>query len=109
IDPQTWFNSAELLEHQLLLLLQSLERKIVSQQLKLVRTHIKLGSFEDEPFHVDARLLSFPRREEQSLTMDLVKLSGVKLQEDGLAVPMERPFKAVVALYIALYVLNLLS
>ncbi|NWR93585.1 GSDA3 protein, partial [Furnarius figulus] len=104
----TWFDSAELLEDQLLLLLKSLEREIVPQQLKLVRTHITLGLFEG-PFRVDASLLSFPRQEEQSFTMDLVELSGVKLREDGSAVPIEQPFEAVAALYIALYVLNLLS
>ncbi|NWI53422.1 GSDA3 protein, partial [Calyptomena viridis] len=105
---QTSSNSAELLEDQLLLLLESMERKIVSQQLKLVSTHIPLGSFQG-PFHVDASLLSFPRKEEQSCTMALVELSGVKLQEDGSAVPMEQPFEAVAALYVALYGLNLLS
>lgn len=36
------------MEDQLLLLLESLERKIVSQQLELVRTHIPLGSFQGE-------------------------------------------------------------
>lgn len=35
----TCFNSAELSEDQLLLLLESLENRIVSQQLKLVREH----------------------------------------------------------------------
>ncbi|NWI87660.1 GSDA3 protein, partial [Pitta sordida] len=108
----TWFNSAELLEDQLLLLLQSLERKIVSQQLHLVSTHITLGSFEQisgAPFHVDARLLSFPQEEEQSWTMALVELSGVKLQEDGSAVPKNHSFEAVAALFVSMYVLNLLS
>ncbi|NWU87726.1 GSDA3 protein, partial [Onychorhynchus coronatus] len=105
---QSWFNSAELLDNQLLLLLESLERKIVSQQLKLVSTHITPGSSQG-PFRVDARLLSFPQREDQSLTMALVELSGVKLQEDGSAVPMEHPFEVVVALYVALYILSLLS
>lgn len=36
---QICFNSAELMEDQLLLLLESLEEKIVPQQLKLVREH----------------------------------------------------------------------
>ncbi|NXG12805.1 GSDA3 protein, partial [Sakesphorus luctuosus] len=99
---QTCFNSAELLDDQLLLLLESLQRKIVAQQLKLVRTHSTLGFFKGE-------LLSFPGQEEQSLTMALVGLSGVKLQEDGSAVPMEQPFEAVAALYVALHVLSLLS
>ncbi|NXY11147.1 GSDA3 protein, partial [Pteruthius melanotis] len=106
---QTQFISAELMEHQLLLLLESLERKIVSQQLELVRTHIKLGSFQGEPFHVDAALLSFPHKKEQVLTMALVELSGVQLQEDGSAVPRDQPFEAVAALFVVLYTLNLLS
>uniref|UniRef100_A0A8C3MNS6 Uncharacterized protein n=1 Tax=Geospiza parvula TaxID=87175 RepID=A0A8C3MNS6_GEOPR len=38
----------ELTEDQLLLLLESLERKIVSQQLNLVRTQVTLGSFQGE-------------------------------------------------------------
>ncbi|NXR74156.1 GSDA3 protein, partial [Pycnonotus jocosus] len=104
--------SAELMEDQLLLLLESLERKIVSQQLKLVRTHITLGSFQGEAgavFLVDAELLSFPHEEEQMLTIALVELSGVQLQEDGSAVPRDQPFEAVAALFVALYTLNLLS
>ncbi|NXC00927.1 GSDA3 protein, partial [Orthonyx spaldingii] len=104
------FISAELMEDQLLLLLESLERKIVSQQLKLVRTHIALGSFRgEEPFPVDAGLLSFPQEEEQELTMALVELGGVQLQEDGSAVPGDRPFEAMAALFVALYTLNLLG
>ena len=43
---QTQFISAELMEEQLVLLLESLERKILNQQLNLVRTHITLGSFQ---------------------------------------------------------------
>ncbi|NXJ28781.1 GSDA3 protein, partial [Dicrurus megarhynchus] len=109
----TQFISAELMEDQLLLLLESLERKIVSQQLELVRTHITLGSFQGdvgkEPFHVDAELLSFPHEEEQVLTTALVELSGVQLQEDGSAVPRDQPFEAMAALFVALYSLNLLS
>ncbi|NWV88152.1 GSDA3 protein, partial [Machaerirhynchus nigripectus] len=108
----TQFISAELMEDQLLLLLESLERKIVSQQLELVRTQITLGSFQGatkEPFHVDAELLSFPHEEEQRLTMALVELSGVQLQEDGSAVPRDQPFEAVAALFVVLYALNLLS
>ncbi|NXW75026.1 GSDA3 protein, partial [Hirundo rustica] len=98
--------SAELMEDQLVLLLESLERKIVSQQLKLVRTHITLGSFLGK---AGAMLLSFPHEEEQRLTMALVELSGVQLQEDGSAVPRHQPFEAVAALFVALYTLNLLS
>ncbi|NWV58438.1 GSDA3 protein, partial [Daphoenositta chrysoptera] len=102
----THFISAELMEDQLQLLLESLKRKIVSQQLKLVRTHITLGSFQGE---AGAMLLSFPLKEEQMLTMALVELSGVQLQEDGSAVLRDQPFEAMAALFVALYALNLLS
>ncbi|XP_041318875.1 gasdermin-A3-like [Pyrgilauda ruficollis] len=101
---------SELTEYQLLLLLESLERKIVSQQLNLVANLLK-HDLEDQMrhFHVDARLLSFPYKEEQMLTIALVELSGIQLQEDGSAVPRDEPFEAVAALFVALYALNLLS
>ncbi|NXK70339.1 GSDA3 protein, partial [Sylvietta virens] len=103
---QTQFISAELMDDQLLLLLESLERKIVSQQLMLVRTHITLGSFQGE---AGAMLLSFPHEDEQKLTVALVELSGVQLQEDGSAVPRDQSFEAMAALFVALYTLKLLS
>ncbi|XP_032934691.1 gasdermin-A3-like [Catharus ustulatus] len=100
----------ELMDDQLLLLLESLERKILSQQLKLVEKLLE-HDLEDKMciFHVDARLLSFPHKEDQLLTMELVELSGVQLQEDGSAVSLDQPFEAVAALFVALYALNLLS
>ncbi|NWV19618.1 GSDA3 protein, partial [Origma solitaria] len=103
---QTQFISAELTEDQLLLLLESLERKIVSQQLKLVRIRITLGSFQGG---WGLLLLSFPQKEQRGLTMALVVLSGVQLREDGSALPGYQPFEAVAALFVALYALNLLS
>ncbi|XP_063259853.1 gasdermin-A3-like [Prinia subflava] len=100
----------ELMEDQLLLLLESLERKIVSQQLKLVGNLLKHDlEYRMENFRVDAGLLSFPHAEDQKLTIALVELSGVQLQEDGSAVPTDQPFEAVAALFVALYALNLLS
>ncbi|KAM4884321.1 gasdermin-A3-like isoform 2-T2 [Sylvia borin] len=100
----------ELLEDQLLLLLESLERKIVSQQLKLVSNLLEHGLYKGKKrFHVDARLLSFQHEEDQWLTIALVDLSGVELQEDGSAVPTDQPFEAVAALFVALYTLSLLS
>ncbi|NXV64968.1 GSDA3 protein, partial [Molothrus ater] len=106
---QTQFISAELTEDQLLLLLESLERKIVSQQLNLVRTHSTLGSFQgEETFLVDANVL-FSQEEEQMLTIALVELSGVQLQEDGSVTPRDKPSEAVAALFVALYALNFLS
>ncbi|XP_074413453.1 gasdermin-A3-like [Zonotrichia albicollis] len=100
----------ELMEHQLLLLLESLERKIVSQQLKLVENLLKYDlEYEMEPFSVKARLLSFQHEEDQKLTIALVELSGVHLQEDGSAIPRDQPFESVAALFAALYALKLLS
>ncbi|XP_056368282.1 gasdermin-A3-like [Oenanthe melanoleuca] len=100
----------ELMDEQLWLLLQSLERKILTQQLKLVENLLDQDlAYTRSPFHVDARLLSFPHKEEQMLTMELVELSGVQLQEDGSAVPRDKPFESVAALFAALYALNLLS
>ncbi|NXQ69756.1 GSDA3 protein, partial [Quiscalus mexicanus] len=100
----TQFISAELTEDQLLLLLESLERKIVSQQLNLVRTHSTLGSFQGE-----AGDMLFSQEEEQMLTIALVELSGVQLQEDGSVTPRDKPSEAVAALFVALYALNFLS
>ncbi|XP_064492311.1 gasdermin-A-like [Pseudopipra pipra] len=101
---------AELLDNQLLLLLESLERKIVSQQLQLVGKLLDHDLKKvDMPFRVDASLLSFPQQEDQTLTMALVELSRVKLQKYGSAEPMEKPYEVVAALYVALYALSLLS
>ncbi|XP_075578722.1 gasdermin-A-like [Pelecanus crispus] len=100
----------ELKEDQLLLLLESLEEKIVSQQLKLVGNilehDIKRGK---GPFSMDTTLLSFSREEQQKLTFAMVEMSGVKLQKDGSAVCTGNAFPATAALYTSLYVLNLLS
>ncbi|XP_038018962.1 gasdermin-A3-like [Motacilla alba alba] len=99
----------ELTEHQLLLLLESLERKIVSQQLNLVANILEYDKVKRKgTFLVDARLL-LPHEEEQRLTIALVELSGVQLQEDGSIIPIDKPFEAMVALLVALYALNLLS
>ncbi|NXX96985.1 GSDA3 protein, partial [Centropus bengalensis] len=107
---QTCFNSPELTEDQLLLLLESLEEGIVSQQLKLVRTYtLHLPPNEGGPFCVDASLLSFPREKERKLTMAMVARSGVKLEEDGAVVCAEEAFSSMAALYASLYVLNVLS
>ncbi|XP_064492687.1 gasdermin-A-like [Pseudopipra pipra] len=102
---------AELLDNQLALLLESLERKIVSQQLQLVGKLLEHNlRTVATPFHVDASLLSFPQQEDdQTLTMALVEMSRVKLQKDGLAEPMEKPYEVVAALYVALYALNLFN
>ncbi|XP_054137643.1 gasdermin-A3-like [Melozone crissalis] len=99
----------ELTEDQLLLLLESLERKIVSQQLNLVANLLKHDlDKEKETFLVDASVL-FSQEEDQMLTIALVELSGVQLQEDGSAFPRDQSFEAIAALFVALYALNFLS
>ncbi|NXQ94841.1 GSDA3 protein, partial [Sagittarius serpentarius] len=105
----TCFNSAELMEDQLLLLLESLEEKIVSQQLKLVREHVSHWAQNEGVGEHYFNLLSFSQEREQILTIAMVEMSGVKLQKDGSAVCTEEAFSAVAALYVSLYVLNLLS
>nr|XP_009933676.1 PREDICTED: gasdermin-A [Opisthocomus hoazin] len=100
----------ELTEDQLLLLLESLEEKIASQQLKLVGSilehDIRQGK---EHFSVDASLLSFSREKEQKITIAMVEMSGAKLQTDGSGVCTEEAVSAIAALYVSLYVLSLLS
>ncbi|NXF53392.1 GSDA3 protein, partial [Oceanites oceanicus] len=103
---QTCFNSAELTEDQLLLLLESLEEKVVSQQLKLVREHASHLAQNEGARGV---VPSFSREKEQKLTIAMVEISGVKLQKDRPAVCTEETFSAVAALYVSLYVLDLLS
>ncbi|NXX57208.1 GSDA3 protein, partial [Scopus umbretta] len=110
VSVQTCFNSAELTEDQLLLLLESLEEKIVSQQLKLVENILEHDiEHMKGHFNVDASLLSFSREKEQKLTLAMLEISGVKLQKDGSAVCTGEAFSATAALYASLYVLNLLS
>ncbi|KAM6042357.1 gasdermin-A [Chlamydotis macqueenii] len=100
----------ELTEDQLLLLLESLEEKIVSQQLKLVKSILEHDiEHGTRRFSVDASLLSFARERDQKLTIALVEMSGVKLQKDGSAVCTEEAFSAAAALYTSLYVLDLQS
>ncbi|KAM6107919.1 gasdermin-A [Pterocles gutturalis] len=96
----------ELTEDQRLLLLESLEDKIVSQQLKLVGSILEHGKGR---FSVDASLLSFSREKEQELTIAMVEMSGVKLHKDGSAVCTEKAFSAMAALYASLYALSILS
>ncbi|NXW83561.1 GSDA3 protein, partial [Alopecoenas beccarii] len=99
--------SAELTENQLLLLLEALEEKIVPQWLKLVRKNTNHAWLKMKV--VDPALLSFPREEDQELTIALVEMSGVKLQKDGSAACTDNAFPAVAALYVSLRILSLLS
>uniref|UniRef100_A0A672U072 Gasdermin A n=1 Tax=Strigops habroptila TaxID=2489341 RepID=A0A672U072_STRHB len=98
----------ELNEDQLLLLLESLENKIVAQQLKLVESILKQREHR-KGSNTDPSLLSFSREREHQLTIAMMEMSGVKLHEDGSAACTEGAFSAIAALYVSLYVLNLLS
>ncbi|KAM6368593.1 gasdermin-A [Pluvialis apricaria] len=100
----------ELTEDQLLLLLESLEEKIVPQQLNLVASILEHYIEEkNENFMVDASLLSFSQEKQQELTIAMVEMSGAKLQKDGSVVCMEDVFSAIAALYVPLHILSLLS
>nr|XP_013800181.1 PREDICTED: gasdermin-A [Apteryx mantelli mantelli] len=100
----------ELTEDQLLLLLESLEEKIVSQQLKLVKSILEHDIQNTEGcFSVDASLLSFSQEKEQKLTTVMLEMSGVKIQKNGSAECKQEAFSPLAALYASLYVLDLLS
>ncbi|NXX50415.1 GSDA2 protein, partial [Tricholaema leucomelas] len=104
---QTWFNSTPLTEDQLLLLLESLDKKMVPQQLKMVSDILA----QEEmwlPFNVATSTLSFSQ-EEQALITAMLEKSGITLQEDGSAHWTEKAFPALAALYASLYILDLLS
>ncbi|NWW50441.1 GSDA3 protein, partial [Pedionomus torquatus] len=103
---KTCFNSAELTEDQLLLLLESLQVKIVPQQLKLVREHTSHSTQNEGG---GGGLLSFSGEKEQELTIAMVGMSGVTLQKDGSVVCKKDAISATEALYVSLYVLSVLS
>ncbi|XP_068023201.1 gasdermin-A-like [Melanerpes formicivorus] len=97
----------ELTEDQLLLLLEALDKEMVSQQLELV-SGILAQEGTWRPFNM-ANFLSSFSQEEQALLTAMAEGSGVALQEDGSAVLPEEAFPALAALYASLYVLDLLS
>ncbi|NWJ02464.1 GSDA2 protein, partial [Crypturellus undulatus] len=104
------FNPPELTEDQLLLLLESLEEKIVSQQLELVKSILEHDIENTERcFSVDARLLSFSQEKGQILTTVMLEMSGVKIQKNGWTECEPEAFASLAALYASLYALHLLS
>ncbi|XP_062451647.1 gasdermin-A isoform X2 [Rhea pennata] len=100
----------ELTEDQLLLLLESLEEKIVTQQLRLVKSILE-HSIENTKgcFSVDASLLSFSQEKELKITTVMLEMSGVKIQKNGSAECELEAFSSLAALYASLYVLDLLN
>ncbi|XP_014135541.2 gasdermin-A [Falco cherrug] len=96
----------ELTEDQLLLLLESLEEKAVSQQLKLIGIILEHRNVH---LNLDDSLLSSSQQKVQKITIAMLEMSGVKFQKDGSAVCMEEAFSATAALYVSLYILSVLS
>ncbi|KAM8795343.1 gasdermin-A [Eudromia elegans] len=106
----TLYALEELTEEQLLLLLESLEEKIVSQQLQLVKSILEHDIENTERcFSVDAGLLHFSQEEGHKLTTMMLEMSGVKMQKDGRGECEQEAFASLAALYVSLYALDLLS
>uniref|UniRef100_A0A8C6ZDG8 Gasdermin A n=1 Tax=Nothoprocta perdicaria TaxID=30464 RepID=A0A8C6ZDG8_NOTPE len=106
----TLYALEELTEDHLLLLLESLEEKIVSQQLKLVKSILEHDIENTERcFSVAAGLLSFSREEGRELTTVMLEMSGVKIEKNGWAECKQDAFTSLAALYASLYALDLLS
>ncbi|XP_021233895.1 gasdermin-A [Numida meleagris] len=97
---------SELTEDQLLLLLESLEMKIVPQQLKLVRSVLEQ---REERGSTAASLLSSFGARELELSRAVLERSGAELQGSGAAACKEENFPALAALYAALYALHRLK
>ncbi|XP_006022649.1 gasdermin-A [Alligator sinensis] len=103
----------ELTEDQLLLVYESMERKILPPQLELVKNILKQDFHQNNgAFHLDAKLLSSLKEEQLNITKAMIEISGVMFQIDG-------PFlngignpddsSALAALYVVLCILHLLT
>ncbi|XP_021068382.1 gasdermin-A-like [Mus pahari] len=102
----------ELSEEQLMILVKSLEKKILSVQLKLVESTLEKNFLQEKEivFPLQPDLLSSLGEEELILTEALVGLSGLKVQRSGPRYtwdPDTRPH--LCALYAGLSLLQLLS
>ncbi|KAJ7313580.1 hypothetical protein JRQ81_005088 [Phrynocephalus forsythii] len=100
----------ELTEIQLLLLLDSVEKKIVSKELTVVKSILDHGfTKEGERFTIDVRSLT---EEELNITGAMIEMSRVSVEKTGPSLVLTNEpvaFSNLNALYVALYVLNLLS
>ncbi|XP_033026140.1 gasdermin-A [Lacerta agilis] len=100
----------ELTEEQLILLAESVEKKIVNSQLALVGSILDNDfSTRENVFTVEAKLLS---EEELNITGAIIEMSGVAVQKSGPTLAgtgSPAAFSALCALYVALYALNTLS
>ncbi|XP_066487180.1 gasdermin-A-like [Tiliqua scincoides] len=99
----------ELTESQLLLLADSVEKRIVSKQLALVESILHNGSGDKEwKFTVDPQKLS---EEDLNTTGEMIAMSGVTVQKTETCLAgtgNSAAFPALSALYVALFALNLL-
>ncbi|XP_061445570.1 gasdermin-A3-like isoform X2 [Rhineura floridana] len=100
----------ELTEFQLMLLVESVEKKILNEQLALVGSILDNDFSEGEgEFTVDAQLLS---EEELNITGAMITMSGATVKKNGSSLAgtgNPAAFPALSALYVALYALNALS
>ncbi|XP_062993600.1 gasdermin-A isoform X2 [Elgaria multicarinata webbii] len=101
---------SELMEDQLIILAESVGKKIVSQQLALVESILKNDfSCTEKKFAVHAQHLT---EEDLNITGAMIEMSGVTMGKNGphlLGTGKPAAFTALSALYVALYGFNLLS
>lgn len=99
----------ELTELQLLLLVESVEKKIVSKQLALIESILDKGSSNKEwMFAVKADKLC---DEELNTTRAMIEMCGATVQREGICLTgsgNSAAFSAFIALYVAVFALNLL-
>ncbi|KAJ7313579.1 hypothetical protein JRQ81_005087 [Phrynocephalus forsythii] len=100
----------ELTEIQLLLLLDSVEKKIVSKELTVVKSILDHEfTNEGERFTIDVLSLA---EEELDITGAMIEMSQMSVEKTGPSLVLTNEpvaFSNLNALYVALYVLNLLS
>ncbi|XP_061447096.1 gasdermin-A isoform X2 [Rhineura floridana] len=100
----------ELTEFQRMLLVESVEKKIVNRQLVLVGSILDNDFSEKEKdFTVEAQLLS---EEDLNITGEMVEMSGLTVKKNGSSLTgtgNPATFSALAALYVALYALSALS
>ncbi|XP_035427956.1 gasdermin-A isoform X1 [Cygnus atratus] len=101
---------SEQTEEQRLVLLESLEKEAVRHQRNLVERFFKCKTEDTEVRSGgDDILLPFLADGEDKTTIAMLEMSGVRIQENELAICDQEGFLALEALYASLYSLDLLS
>ncbi|KAJ8781531.1 hypothetical protein J1605_011030 [Eschrichtius robustus] len=106
------FSSPELSEAQQKLLVQSMEKKILPLQLKLMESTMEQNFLQDKEdvFPLQPELLSSLGEEELTLTEALVELSGLEVQRSGPQYTWDAvTLPCLCALYAGLSLLQLLT